>query len=73
MATENRRSGARHADRWQRFVLAEMIKNSKVDINSLAAFVRSSQIEPEWMAMQLPYGKFACMPGWSVLTEQAVI
>lgn len=38
-------------------MLAEIIKNSKLDINSLAAFVRSNQIEPDWMSMHLPYGK----------------
>lgn len=39
-------------------MLAEIIKNSKLDIGSLAAFIRSNQIEPDWMTMQVPYGKF---------------
>lgn len=44
-------------DREKRFVLAEMIKNSSIDADVLAAFVRSSQIEPNWMNMQLPPGR----------------
>lgn len=44
-------------DSERRFVLAEMIKTSQLDIASLANFVRMKQIEPDWMSMQLPNGR----------------
>ena len=40
----------------QRFVLGEMIKTSRLDIDALAVFIRKNQIEPDWMSMQLPIG-----------------
>lgn len=51
-------------------MLAEIIKNSKIDLNSLATFVRSNQIEPDWMTMQVPYGTFAHVPPNQKLTGQ---
>jgi hypothetical protein len=39
-------------------VLAEIIKTSTLDVEAIAAFVRSSQIDPDWMSMQLPLGMF---------------
>ena len=57
----------------QRFVLAEMIKTSQLDIASLANFVRMKQIEPDWMSMQLPNGmiplRFVSTPGYCPLTH----
>ncbi|KEY67227.1 hypothetical protein S7711_06696 [Stachybotrys chartarum IBT 7711] len=44
-----------HAEK--RFVLAEMIKASCVDIDNLALFIRSNEIKPDWMNMQLPLGR----------------
>ncbi|KAH7326394.1 hypothetical protein B0I35DRAFT_133817 [Stachybotrys elegans] len=41
----------------KRFVLAEMIKASSVDIDSLVFFIKSQGIEPDWMSMQLPLGR----------------
>lgn len=41
---------------WQRFVLAEIIKASQLDVNVLASFVNAQGIEPDWMQMQLPLG-----------------
>ncbi|KAK7213677.1 hypothetical protein V2G26_020855 [Clonostachys chloroleuca] len=60
-------------DREKRFVLAEMIKNSSIDADVLAAFVRSSQIEPNWMYMQLPSGRsmHQCMEAASQMSIAA--
>ncbi|KAL7948297.1 hypothetical protein V8C42DRAFT_342347 [Trichoderma barbatum] len=41
----------------KRFVLAEMIKCSTVDIERLARFVESNVLDPEWMTMQIPTGR----------------
>ncbi|KAF4123172.1 hypothetical protein GMORB2_6722 [Geosmithia morbida] len=38
----------------QRFVLAEIIKSSRLDVETLAMFVRDNRIEPDWWNMQLP-------------------
>lgn len=40
----------------QRFVLAEIVKVSTVEIDALMAFIRSKDISPDWMHMQLPRG-----------------
>ncbi|TQW00457.1 hypothetical protein V2A60_001535 [Cordyceps javanica] len=40
-----------------RFVLAEMIKNSSVDIYQLEHFVKAHGIVPDWLNMQLPRGR----------------
>jgi hypothetical protein len=34
-----------------------MIKASCVDIDNLALFIRSNEIKPDWMNMQLPLGR----------------
>ena len=41
----------------QRFVLAEMIKVSQIDVHALVELVRSYEVDPDWMSMQLPNGK----------------
>ncbi|KAH6605101.1 hypothetical protein Trco_006808 [Trichoderma cornu-damae] len=41
----------------KRFVLAEMIKCSTVDIETLARFVKLNVLDPEWMTMQVPLGR----------------
>ncbi|KAL7788308.1 hypothetical protein V8C37DRAFT_404494 [Trichoderma ceciliae] len=41
----------------RRFVLAEMIKCSTVDIETLARFVESNVFDPKWMTMQIPSGR----------------
>lgn len=41
----------------QRFVLGEMIKSSSIDVEHIANFVKSNDITPDWMNMQLPRGK----------------
>src|SRR4051794_25674265 len=40
----------------QRFLLAEIIKTSQMDIDSLSNFIRANGVEPNWMQMQLPLG-----------------
>lgn len=40
----------------QRFILAEMIKTSQIDIYVLIDFIKAQNIEPNWMHMQLPLG-----------------
>lgn len=44
----------------QRFVLAEIIKSSSIDIDSLLAFINANHVDPNWMNMQLPLGKLFC-------------
>jgi hypothetical protein len=39
------------------FVLAEMIKASRIDIDSLIRFINHHNIEPDWMSMQIPLGR----------------
>ncbi|KAL6860902.1 hypothetical protein J3F83DRAFT_306682 [Trichoderma novae-zelandiae] len=41
----------------KRFVLAEMIKCSTVDIERLARFVESNALDPKWITMQIPSGR----------------
>ncbi|RFU73081.1 hypothetical protein TARUN_9173 [Trichoderma arundinaceum] len=41
----------------KRFVLAEMIKCSTVDIERLARFVELHVLDPKWMTMQIPLGR----------------
>jgi hypothetical protein len=43
----------------QRFVLAEMIKASHMDVGVLVDFVKQHDIRADWMSMQLPSGRFA--------------
>lgn len=40
----------------KRLLLAEIIKNSQLDVKILGRFVKSNRIEPNWMRMQLPAG-----------------
>jgi hypothetical protein len=39
------------------FVLAEMIKASRIDVESLVDFIKYHRIEPDWMSMQIPLGR----------------
>ncbi|KAL7918943.1 hypothetical protein ACQKWADRAFT_215819 [Trichoderma austrokoningii] len=41
----------------KRFVLAEMIKCSSVDVEMLIRFVESNVSDPNWMIMQIPSGR----------------
>ncbi|PTB67840.1 hypothetical protein BBK36DRAFT_18265 [Trichoderma citrinoviride] len=41
----------------KRFVLAEMIKCSTVDIERLARFVEVNVLDPKWITMQIPSGR----------------
>ncbi|KAB5570360.1 hypothetical protein GE09DRAFT_705607 [Coniochaeta sp. 2T2.1] len=44
-------------DAEKRFVLAEMIKVSHMDVGTLVDFVKYHDIAPDWMEMQLPGGR----------------
>ncbi|KAK4232091.1 hypothetical protein QBC38DRAFT_145280 [Podospora fimiseda] len=41
----------------KRFVLAEMIKASHMDVGVLVDFIESQKIQPDWLSMQLPGGR----------------
>lgn len=41
---------------YQRFVLAEMIKVSHIDVGTLVEFAKHHNLDPNWMQMQLPSG-----------------
>jgi hypothetical protein len=41
----------------QRFVLAEMIKASHMDVGILVEFIKHHEIQPDWLSMQLPGGR----------------
>ncbi|KXJ94306.1 hypothetical protein Micbo1qcDRAFT_43142 [Microdochium bolleyi] len=45
------------SDDEKRFVLAEMIKVSSLDVPTLVEFIRAHQLEPRWLSMQLPGGR----------------
>jgi hypothetical protein len=45
-------------DTEKRFILAEMIKLSDVDVGVLIHLVKSHDIQPNWLHMQLPGGKW---------------
>lgn len=40
----------------QRFVLAEMVKVSQMDVGVLVDFIKSHEVQPNWLLMQLPGG-----------------
>ncbi|KAL1878814.1 hypothetical protein VTK73DRAFT_7467 [Phialemonium thermophilum] len=44
-------------DAEKRFVLAEMIKVSHIDVDTLVDFVKRHEIYPQWLLMQLPSGR----------------
>ncbi|KAK0711482.1 hypothetical protein B0H67DRAFT_291491 [Lasiosphaeris hirsuta] len=44
-------------DAEKRFVLAEMIKASHMDVTVLVNFIKLHDVEPDWMSMQLPGGR----------------
>lgn len=41
----------------QRFVLAEIIKLSQLDVGVIVDFIKSHGIQPDWLHMQLPGGR----------------
>ncbi|KAK2004824.1 hypothetical protein LX36DRAFT_235676 [Colletotrichum falcatum] len=41
----------------KRFILAESIKTSNLDVGLLAGFLRTHKVEPDWLKMQLPSGR----------------
>jgi len=41
----------------QRFLLAEIIKTSKVSIDTLLGIIKKEHIEPNWTEIFLPQGK----------------
>lgn len=43
--------------RTQRFLLAEMIRLSPLNVSILVDFVKSHGIQPDWLHMQVPSGK----------------
>ncbi|KAI1641054.1 hypothetical protein F4809DRAFT_637178 [Biscogniauxia mediterranea] len=45
------------SDDEKRFVLAEMIKVSTIDVHTLVNFIKAHNVEPNWMSMQLPGGR----------------
>ncbi|PKS11933.1 hypothetical protein jhhlp_001228 [Lomentospora prolificans] len=49
--------GSPFTDEEKRFLLAEMIKVSKVDIHALVEFVQTNRVEQRWYLMQVPTGR----------------
>jgi hypothetical protein len=43
----------------QRFLLGEMIKASSIDVPLLADFIKTHNVEQNWMFMQLPLGSYS--------------
>ena len=41
----------------QRFVLAEIIKTSQIDVRSLVGFIKSQNVDADWRNMQIPHGQ----------------
>ncbi|KAK1501272.1 hypothetical protein CABS01_00024 [Colletotrichum abscissum] len=41
----------------KRFILAEAIKNSSLDVGLLVGFLKTHNVEPDWLKMQLPSGR----------------
>ncbi|EFQ28582.1 uncharacterized protein GLRG_03726 [Colletotrichum graminicola M1.001] len=41
----------------KRFILAEAIKTSNLDVGLLAGFLKTHKVEPDWLKMQLPSGR----------------
>ncbi|WQF75927.1 hypothetical protein CDEST_00941 [Colletotrichum destructivum] len=41
----------------KRFILAEVIKTSHLDVGLLVGFLKTHAIEPDWLKMQLPSGR----------------
>ncbi|OHF00165.1 hypothetical protein CORC01_04573 [Colletotrichum orchidophilum] len=41
----------------KRFILAESIKNSSLDVSLLVGFLKTHNVEPDWLKMQLPSGR----------------
>ncbi|KAK2026804.1 hypothetical protein LX32DRAFT_695347 [Colletotrichum zoysiae] len=41
----------------KRFILAEAIKTSNLDVSLLSGFLKTHRVEPDWLKMQLPSGR----------------
>ncbi|KAG9253872.1 uncharacterized protein F5Z01DRAFT_132953 [Emericellopsis atlantica] len=41
----------------QRFVLAEIIKTSQINVHSLVDFIKSQNVDADWRNMQIPHGR----------------
>ncbi|KAK2064508.1 hypothetical protein LY76DRAFT_612143 [Colletotrichum caudatum] len=41
----------------KRFILAEAIKTSNLDVSLLSGFLKIHRVEPDWLKMQLPSGR----------------
>lgn len=48
----------------KRLLLAEIIKNSQLDVKILGRFIKSNRIDPNWMRMQLPAGMHIYLPSY---------
>ncbi|KJR80783.1 uncharacterized protein SPSK_05337 [Sporothrix schenckii 1099-18] len=44
-------------DREKRFILAEMVKASHLDVSAVISFVKHFNISPDWHEMQIPHGR----------------
>ncbi|KEZ44821.1 hypothetical protein SAPIO_CDS2937 [Scedosporium apiospermum] len=49
--------GSPFTDEEKRFLLAEMIKVSKVDVHALVEFVKANRVEQKWYSIQVPTGR----------------
>ncbi|KAM7223817.1 hypothetical protein V8F06_000833 [Rhypophila decipiens] len=45
------------SDEEKRFVLAEMVKYSHIDVNTLVDFIKYHEVQPDWMSFHLPRGR----------------
>ncbi|KAH8889343.1 hypothetical protein GQ53DRAFT_224116 [Thozetella sp. PMI_491] len=54
----------------KRFVLAEMIKVSHIDVAYLIGFIQQTGLKPDWYSMQLPSGRNMnqCIRAWETMT-----
>ncbi|GAB1320233.1 hypothetical protein MFIFM68171_10443 [Madurella fahalii] len=41
----------------KRFILGEMVKTSHMDVGVLVDFIKSHDVQPDWLSMQLPGGR----------------
>ena len=49
---------AQFSEREKRFLLTEAIKTSSVPVDKLLAFIDENDVDPEWRAVLLPFGRF---------------
>lgn len=58
-----------NTDQTQRFVLAEMVKYSHIDVNTLVDFIKYHEVQPDWMSFHLPRGR---LPPYVLLSRQNI-